>query len=44
MWENYIEMNFDGTGYEIVKWVLLTQDTKVQNWAVLAVVMNPRFH
>lgn len=27
-----------------MKWVNLTQDVKVQNWAVLTIVMNPRFH
>jgi len=37
-------MNFNGTGYETIKWVNLTQDVKVQNWAILTMIMNPRFH
>jgi hypothetical protein len=43
-WKDYIEMNFDGTGYESVNWVYLTQDMMVQNWALLTMVMNLRFH
>jgi len=37
-------MNFNDAEYEVIKWVNLIWDMKVQNWAVLTMVMNPRFH
>jgi hypothetical protein len=37
-------VHFNGARYEVIKWVNLTLDMKVQNRAVLTMVMNPRFH